>query len=134
MIIALACGLHCAILTGLFLLYPTLWLKRRYWEIGLWQKLFWLEWVLLVTAWLLVLIAMIPGYLRHRHWGPGLLALTAAGMMTGIIATPLHFAGYWTSAVALLGGIGLVFAHAWNLRLLRADRCGPWQRSRSSGI
>ncbi len=134
MIIALACGLHCAILSGLFLLYPTLWLKRRYWEIGLWQKLIWLEWALLITAWLLLLIAMLPGYLHHRHWGPGLLAVIAAGLMTGIIATPLHFAGYWTSAVALLGGIGLLFAHAWNLRLLRTGRCRLRQGKTSPGI
>lgn len=117
MVAALACALHCATLTVVFLLYPTLWLKRKYWESGLWLKLMWLEWGLLALTWLILLLAMSLGWRRHRQPGPGLLALLAAGGMTLVIATPLHNSGYWTSAVAVLAGILVATAHVWNLRL-----------------
>ena len=116
-VVAIGCGVHCAALSLAFVLYPTLWLKRKYWEMGLWQKLLWLEWGLLATAWLLVLLAMIPGWLRHRHPGPVLLALTSLVSMTVVITSSLHFANRWMSLVTLLAGLLLAGAHVWNLRL-----------------
>ena len=117
MFVAIGCGVHCAALSLAFTLYPTLWLNRRYWEMGLWQKLLWLEWVLLVSAWLLVLAAMLPGWLRHRHPGPVVLAVLSLGIMTVVITTSLHFANRWMSVVTLLAGLMLASAHYWNLKL-----------------
>jgi hypothetical protein len=119
MCMALACALHCAALTSIFLLYPGLWMKRKYWDMGLWQKLMWLEWSLLGLAWVLVVPAMLLGWRQHRRIGPGLLALFAIVLLTLLIATPLHFSGYWTSYAALATGLALAAAHYWNLRMSR---------------
>ncbi len=119
MVVAMVCATHCATLTAVFLLYPALWLNRRYWEIGLWQKLLWLEWTLLAATWLLVLTAMTLGWYRHRHAGPGLLALVAVGLMSAVILTPLHFSSPWVPVVSVIGGLAVLGAHAWNLRLAR---------------
>ncbi|MGY6555130.1 MAG: MerC family mercury resistance protein [Wenzhouxiangella sp.] len=118
-VVAVGCGVHCAGLSLVFLLYPTLWMKRKYWEMGLWQKLIWLEWGLLATAWILVTLAMVPGWRRHRHIGPGLLGLGSLLLMTLVITTSLHFASHYMSLVTLAAGLLLAAAHFWNLRLRR---------------
>lgn len=122
MVVAIGCGIHCAALSLAFTLYPALWLNRRYWEMGLWQKLLWLEWALLASAWLLVVLAMLPGWLRHRNPGPALLALASLALMTAVIATSLHFANRWMSGVTLLAGLLLAAAHFWNLKLRACRR------------
>lgn len=119
MIAALACAFHCAALTAIFTLYPTLWLKRKYWEMGLWQKLLWLEWSLLGLAWLILLLAMVFGWWRHRHPGPGLVGLMSLVLLSSLILTPLHFSGSWTSFAAVASGLLIALAHGWNLRLMR---------------
>jgi hypothetical protein len=120
---ALACAVHCAALTSIFLLYPTLWMKRKYWEMGLWHKLIWLEWTLLGLAWVMCIVAMTLGWRCHGRTGPGLLAFSAIVSLTALIATPLHFSGFWTSYAALFAGLGLAAAHYWNHRL--GQRCQP---------
>jgi len=122
MAVALACALHCASLTLIFLLYPAVWLNRSYWESGLWHKLFWLEWGLLALTWLILIAAMLLGWWRHRHVGPALMALTSAGMLTALIATPLHFSGRWTALAAVGAGLLIAVAHFWNLRLGRCHK------------
>ncbi len=117
MLVAAGCGLHCAALSLLFILYPALWMNRKYWEIGLWQKLLWLEWGLLATAWLLVVVAMASGWLRHHRIGPGLLAAASLVLMTVVVTSALHFASQWMGLVTLGAGILLAGAHYWNLRL-----------------
>ncbi len=117
MIVSIGCALHCATITVVFMLYPTLWLNRRYWEIGLWQKLQWLEWGLLALAWGLVIVAMWLGWRRHHQVGPALLGLAGIVLMTVLITTSLHFSGHWTGAVALAAGLTIALAHWWNLRL-----------------
>ena len=117
MLVAAGCGLHCAALSLLFILYPTLWMKRKYWEMGLWQKLLWLEWGLLATAWLLVLVAMLSGWRHHHRFGPGLLALASLILMTSVVTTSIHFASQWMGLATLLAGIFLAGAHYWNLKL-----------------
>ena len=91
MIIAAGCAFHCATITVMFLLYPALWLNRRYWEIGLWQKLLWLEWGLLGATWVLVVLAMTFGWRQHRRSGPATLATVALLCLSLLILTPLHF-------------------------------------------
>lgn len=115
--VALACGLHCASLTAIFLFNPTLWMKRAFWEAGLWHKLMWLEWSLLALTWLVLVGAMLTGWLRHRTLGPAIVAAIAAGLLTALIASPLHFSGRWTAIAAVLAGVLLALAHIWNLRL-----------------
>ena len=102
MLVATACGLHCATLTAVFLSFPSLWLNRRYWEIGLWQKLLWLEWSLLALAWLLMLASLALNGLRlSKIWTTvvGLLGLVG---MTVLVLSPLHFSSPWIG-VAILG-------------------------------
>jgi hypothetical protein len=134
MIAALACSIHCAALTAIFALYPTLWMKRKYWDMGLWQKLMWLEWSLLGLAWLLLFVAMAFGWSRHRHCGPGLLGLAPLALMSALILTPLHFSGTWTSFAAVAAGLLVALAHGWNLRLARRVRgVGECDPKRSPG-
>lgn len=116
-LVATGCGLHCAALSLLFILYPALWMKRKYWEMGLWQKLLWLEWGLLASAWLLVIAAMVVGWRQHRRVGPALLAVSSLVLMTLVVATSLHFANQWMGLVTLAAGLLLAGAHYWNLRL-----------------
>jgi hypothetical protein len=118
MIAALACAVHCAALTTIFTLYPALWLKRRYWEIGLWQKLIWLEWALLGLSLLVLVGAMSLGWRRHRQIWPILLGSSALLVLAILILTPLHFAGPWTRYVAIAAGLLIAGAHFWNLRLV----------------
>lgn len=116
MIVSIGCGLHCVALTMVFLLYPGLWLNRRYWEMGLWKKLLWLEWGLLAAASLLALAAMAAGRRRHRRWGPAIIALLGLGMLAAATLTPLHFQGYRGGALAALGGLLVAAGHWLNLR------------------
>lgn len=116
MIVSISCGLHCLALTLLFFLYPALWLNRRYWEIGLWQKLLWIEWSLLATAAGLILLAMTLGWWRHRRRLPACLALLGLAALAAATLTPLHFKGFWGSLLALAGGIMVAGAHWLNLR------------------
>lgn len=122
MIAALACAIHCAALTVIFTIYPTLWLKRKYWEMGLWQKLMWLEWSLLGLSWIVLGLAMLIGWTRHRHIGPALVGLGSLLLMSTLILTPLHFSGRWTGFAALGAGILIALSHVWNLRLSRRCR------------
>lgn len=117
--VSITCGLHCVALSALFVLYPALWLNRRYWEMGLWRKLLWVEWSLLATAVLLALLAMAAGWWRHRRWLPALLALCGlAALATGSL-TSLHFQGYRGSSLALAGGLMVATGHWLNLRQTR---------------
>ena len=117
MLVAAGCGVHCAGLSLLFVLYPALWMNRKYWEMGLWQKLIWLEWALLGIAWVLVVIAMVSGWKHHRRVGPGVLAAIALVAMSMVVTTSLHFSSQWMGLVTLSAGILLAGAHYWNLRL-----------------
>ncbi|MEE4331302.1 MAG: hypothetical protein V2J10_10560 [Wenzhouxiangella sp.] len=116
MVVATLCGLHCATLTAVFLSFPGLWLNRRYWEIGLWQKLFWLEWSLLVMAWLLMLSSLfLNGLCRDNRW------VTLAGLagligMTSLLITPLHFTSPWIGLAILACGIMVGLSHFGRLR------------------
>lgn len=119
MIIAVGCAAHCATITVMFLLYPALWLNRRYWEIGLWQKLLWLEWSLLGATWVLVALAMTWGWRQHRRSGPATLATVALLCLSLLILTPLHFSGRWTALLAMVAGLAIAGSHFWNLRAAR---------------
>lgn len=117
--VALGCGLHCAALTGAFLVWPALWLNRRLWESGLWQSLRFLELALLCLAWTLVAVTSWLGWKRHRQLYPAAIGLSGALTMTVAIATRLHFSGFWVSLLALAGGVAVTVSHALNLRLHR---------------
>lgn len=119
LIVAISCGLHCAALTVLFVMWPALWLNRRLWESGLWQSLRYVELGLLILTWGLVLAASWRGWNRHRCLHPVLIGLAGALAMTVAIFTPLHFSGAWVSLLALAGGVTVAVAHALNLRLRR---------------
>ncbi len=118
-LIAFSCAMHCASLTVIFTLYPTLWLNRRYWESGLWQKLFWLERGLLALTWLIWTGAAVQGWQKHRRVGPAVLGSVALVGLTLLILSPLHFSGTWTGAAAVIAGLSMVTAHLWNLLAAR---------------
>ncbi len=116
MLVATACGLHCATLTAVFLSFPGLWLNRRYWEIGLWQKLLWLEWSLLALAWLLMLASLALNGLRASSPWTTLAGMLGLVGMTVLVLSPLHFASPWVGAGILACGILVGLSHFGRLR------------------
>lgn len=120
-VVSIGCGLHCAAMSMMLMLYPALWLNRSLWESGLWQSLIRLEQLFLLLAWIFALIAMSAAVLRRRNFGPPLLALLGLILLTGAISTPLHDQPLIGSLIALTGGLILATAHGWNLVHLR--RC-----------
>ncbi|MBF5055039.1 MerC mercury resistance protein [Alcanivorax sp. 521-1] len=61
---------------------------------------------------LLFAAASFPSaYRRHRHPGPGLLALAGVGLLIGAHLLPHALEALITSA----GGLALIGAHLWNL-------------------
>ena len=119
---SIGCGLHCAAMSAMLMLYPTLWLNRSLWESGLWQNLILLELWFLVLAWVFAVIAMSAALLRRRNFGPPLLAVPGLVLLTAAIATPLHNQPLVGSLIALSGGLILAAAHGWNLIHLRRCR------------
>lgn len=119
LVVAIGCGLHCAALTGAFMLWPALWLNRRLWESGLWQSLRHLELGLLFGAWALIILASWAGWRKHRRLHPSIVGLVGTTIMTVAILTPLHFSGMWVSLLSLFGGVTVAVAHGLNLRLYR---------------
>ena len=120
--ISMACALHCASLTVIFTLYPALWLNRRYWEMGLWQKLFWLERGLFVVTCLIWFVAISMAWRHHRHPGPAVLGSLSLMALGVLIFSPLHFSGQWTGIAAVVAGVGIVLSHIGNLVLSRQQR------------
>src|SRR6056297_524649 len=116
MVGATACGLHCATLTVVFLSFPSLWLNRYYWEIGLWQKLVWLEWSLLAIAWLLMLSTLILNGRRRGHWLTTLSGLLGLSGMSLLVLSPLHFSSPWIGLAILTCGILVGLSHFARLR------------------
>jgi len=114
-LVSLVCGLHCAAMTALFILYPALWLNHQFWEIGLWQNLLRLERVFLLLAWLFAIIAMTPAIVRHQRFLAPALAMLGLALLTVAITSPLHNQPILGSSLALTGGLLLASAHTLNL-------------------
>jgi len=114
-IVSLSCGIHCAAMTAIFILYPALWLNHSLWESGLWPNLLRLEKLFLLVAWLMALLSMTAALFRHRRYGPPILALSGLGLLTVAITTPVHYKPFVASTLALIGGLMLATAHGWNL-------------------
>lgn len=119
---SVGCGLHCAALTVVILMVPTLWLHRGLRSSGFWEALWWTELGLLVLAWLFALLAAWLAWLRDRTLlVPGLAAI-GLGLLTASIASPFHGRSPWMSALALFGGLLVASAHALNLWRTRRRR------------
>lgn len=112
---SVGCGLHCAALTVMILLYPTLWLHRGLRSSGFWEVLWWSELGLLVFAWLLALAAAWLAWRRDRSLLTPGLAMIGLGILTLTIASPFHGRSPWVSAIALFGGLLVATAHGLNL-------------------
>ena len=119
---SVGCGLHCAALTVVILLYPTLWLHRGLRSSGFWEALWWTELGLLVLAWLFALLAAWLAWRRDRSLLLPGLAIIGLGILTLTIASPFHGRSPWISALALVGGLLLASAHGLNLRRSRLQR------------
>jgi hypothetical protein len=112
---SVGCGLHCAALTVMILMYPTLWLHRGLRSSGFWEALWWSELGLLVLAWLLALVAAWLAWRRDRSLLTPGLAMIGLGILTLTIASPFHGRSPWVSAFALFGGLLVATAHGLNL-------------------
>lgn len=121
---SVGCGLHCAALSVMILLYPTLWLHRGLRESGFWEWLWWSELSLLVLAWLLAGITAWRSWSRDRTFLIPILATIGLVILTATIASPLHGRMPWVSMFALGGGVLVASAHILNLRRARSSR--PW--------
>ncbi|NKI33553.1 MerC family mercury resistance protein [Wenzhouxiangella sp. XN79A] len=112
---SVGCGLHCAVLTVVILMYPTLWLHRGLRSSGFWEALWWTELGLLVLAWLFALLAAWLAWRRDRSLLIPGLAIIGSGILTLTIASPFHGRSPWISALALFGGLLVASAHVLNL-------------------
>ena len=119
---SVGCGLHCAALTVVILMYPTLWLHRGLRSSGFWEALWWTELGLLALAWLFALVAAWLAWRRDRSLLIPGLAIIGLGILTLTIASPFHGRSPWISALALFGGLLVASAHALNLRRARRLR------------
>lgn len=82
----------------------------------------WVEWSLLVSAWIFAMIASgIAFWLRRERLGPA-LALTGLAMLTIAIGSPLHGSAPWVPLLALAGGLLVASAHWLNLRSIARRR------------
>jgi len=118
MVVAISCALHCAMVMLLFLSFPALWLNRRYWEMGLWQKLLWLEWALLGLAWAMMISATLLSGVRGKQVWPTLTGLAGLIGMSVLILTPLHFSSPWIGLAILACGILVGLSHLGRLRFI----------------
>lgn len=116
MFVAVGCGLHCAALTAILLLYPAIWLNRSLRQSGLWTWLWWSEWLLLLGAWLLVMIAAAVVVMQRRRARFLGFAVPGLALLTLAIASPLHGSVPTLSALALAGGILVAIGHWINLK------------------
>ncbi|MEM7054410.1 MAG: MerC domain-containing protein [Pseudomonadota bacterium] len=123
LIISLSCGLHCATMTAVLILYPALWLNHSLWEMGLWQNLLRLERFFLFLAWIFAGIAMAFAFFKYRRLGPPSLAAVGLALLTIAVTTPLHSKPFLASGIALIGGLLLAGAHGWNLMHHQKARC-----------
>ncbi len=117
---SLGCGLHCAALSVVILVYPALWLNRELRASGLWEILWWTEIGLLVLAWVLATPASWLAWRRDRSPLVPALAILGLCVLTAAIASPLHGRSPWISVAALLGGLIVMTAHVLNLRHTRS--------------
>jgi len=124
LVLAVGCGLHCASLTAVLLLYPAVWLDRSLRASGLWTVIWWTEWLLLASAWLFACVASgIAFWLRRRRLAPA-VALTGLTTLTIAIASPLHGSSPSAAGLALLGGLLVGGAHWLNLRAIACRSAG----------
>jgi hypothetical protein len=119
---SVGCGLHCAALTVMILMYPTLWLHRGLRSSGFWEVLWCSELGLLVASWLLALAAVSLAWRRDRGLLIPGLAVVGLCILTMSIASPFHGRSLWISALAVFGGLLVASAHVLNLRRARRLR------------
>lgn len=125
--VSAACGIHCAGLGMLFVLWPGLWFQRaRYAQELLWLQR--LEVALATLAFLLAALALSLGWRRHRRPWPALLGVPGLAMIGLGVFSPLHDVPLWGNATVLAGGALMVAAHLGNLRMLRIARASPARR------
>ncbi len=122
--VSFGCGLHCAALSLLLVLNPTLWFRlARHGDTLRW--LFWLEIGLAGLALLLALAAFTLGWRRHRRMAPALLAIPGlAALLLGVVSG-LHDLRFVGSGLALTGGVLMILAHWQNARACRHALVDP---------
>ncbi len=114
-IVSVACGIHCAAMSLLFFLYPTILVNRATWQAGVIEQVKHLEDGLFILAWIFALIAMTMAWINRRTLGPPLLAALGLALLTIALKSELHEYALAGSLVALTGGILIASAHFWNL-------------------
>lgn len=125
LVLAVGCGLHCAALTAVLLLYPTVWLDRSLRASGLWTVTWWTEWLLLASAWFFASVASgIALWLRRERIAPA-FAVAGLALLTIAVASSLHDSSPWAAGLALLGGLLVGSAHWLNLRAISRRKAHP---------
>lgn len=113
------CGVHCVALGAIALLQPfSTWAGQHL------EVLHWAEFGMVIAATLFAGIALVSGFRHHGHAKPVALGLLALTLLWAVVATPLH---ELTGAplLTLLGGIGLIVAHRWNIKCRCAHKAMP---------
>lgn len=110
------CVLHCTALPVVAVAFPA---AGTAWDVA-----DWLGWAAVATVALVAVLTLPPGFSRHGHLRPGLLAvLGVVALVAGeILAVP----GLgWGAGLTLAGGLAVATAQLHNLKLLRHCRlCG----------
>lgn len=85
---------------------------------GEWLSSEWLHQLLLVPVVVLALVSLPAAYRAHRQHWPLVMAMVAIPAMLGALLLPESLALLVTLPAALL----LIFAHGWNLVLVRRQQ------------
>ncbi|MEM1081969.1 MAG: MerC domain-containing protein [Pseudomonadota bacterium] len=123
--VSITCGLHCAAMSLLVVLYPTIWATNTGAESGLLEEIKHLEDWLFVLAWFFAVIAMGLAWFSRRTLGPPLLAALGLALLTVALKSELHEYALAGSLTALTGGIIIACAHWWNLRAIKTPPAVP---------
>ncbi|HYW49914.1 MAG TPA: MerC domain-containing protein [Gemmatimonadaceae bacterium] len=109
-----ACALHCAIVAMLLGVLPAASMLAASW----------IEWAFLAASTVIGLMALVPGYRRHREATPLLLFVAGLAMLIGMraLALPPSFA---EMALMLVAASCLILAHWKNRGALHRCACGP---------
>jgi hypothetical protein len=113
--ISVLCSLHCAALTIVLLLLPSLWLRRQVAGIDLrWLVL--VEWLLAAGGIGFAALAGVVGCVRHGRLRPPLLLAIGALLLGASVFTDLHRTAGWGTLTIVAGAAFLVLGHRANLR------------------
>ena len=109
-----ACALHCAVVALLLGVLPAASMLAASW----------IEWAFLATSTVIGLVALVPGYRRHREATPLVLFVTGLALLIAMRALALPPSVVEMTLMLVAAGC-LIVAHWKNRGALHRCACGP---------